>query len=310
MRYHILTETISVLSLATVSETTFENNTEDESLQLATTQEPTTQAKHQHTTLTMDYARQNDDPFVDMPAMPSPTRQSAVPAPLKMDYVNKASSTPYAHGSPSSPETSPRPRLAVHTTAASTNGTAPLLALQPPSPRTPPASDRPSTPPKPFVELWTPDSPSAAHPGLPPPPALAYDPPLTRARTRSNEDAGSVYSASPFADTNSLYSSDGGYSPPRKQQEASRSRLALVLGPGSGAGASARGEHYRGSLETGSLHEGKAVVASEDLAARRRRGQKVKLGAWACALGVALVLLVALGVGVGIGVIRGAAKEE
>ncbi|EEY15587.1 predicted protein [Verticillium alfalfae VaMs.102] len=244
-----------------------------------------------------------------MPAMPSPTRQSAVPAPLKMAYGNKASSTPYAHGSPSSPETSPPPRLAVHTTPASTNGTAPLLALQPPSPRTPPASHRPSTPPKPFVELWTPDSPSAAHPGLPPPPALAYDPPLTRARTRSNEDAGSVYSASPFADTNSLYSSDGGYSPPRKQQEASRSRLALVLGPGSGAGALSRVEHYRGSLETGVPARGQGRRCIGRTWQRGgEEGQKMKLGAWACALGVVLFFLVTLGVGVGIGVIRGTAK--
>ncbi|KAM0282284.1 hypothetical protein ACHAQH_003148 [Verticillium albo-atrum] len=262
----------------------------------------------------MNSTRHNDDPFVDMPAMPSPARQAATSAsspPFKMAYPDHSASMPYPDDLGSSSSTSPRPRLAVHTTTVKTNGTAPSLALQPPSPRSPPASDRPSTPPKPFVELWTPDSPSAAHPGLPPPPALAYDPPLTRARTRSNEDAGSVYSASPFADTNSLYSSDGGYSPPRKQQEASRSRLALVLGPGPGtaAGVPGRREHYRGSLEAGSQH-GKSVVASEDLAVRRRRRQKVKLGAWAFGLGLVLVLLVGLAVGVGVGVVRGGVGKE
>ncbi|KAM0333539.1 hypothetical protein ACHAQA_002204 [Verticillium albo-atrum] len=266
----------------------------------------------------MNQTRHSDDPFVDMPAMPSPTRKPSVTSSsFQMGYPTAATfaSTPYPDdATSSSPSSTPRPRLAVHTTAAATthgtiSATAPLLALQPPSPRSPPPSDRPCTPPKPFVELWTPDSPSAAHPGLPPPPALTYDPPLTRARTRSNEDAGSVYSASPFADTNSLYSSDGGYSPPRKH-EAGRSRLALVLGPRPGSAG-----HERGSLEAGigggARGEGKAVVASEDLAARRRRGQKVKLGAWACALGLVLVLLVGLAVGVGVGVLnRGSGKTE
>lgn len=46
------------------------------------------------------------------------------------------------------------------------------------------------------------------------------------------------------------------------------------------------------------------VVASEDLAARRRRAQKLKLGLFAGGLCVLFLVLVGLAVGIGVGVVK------
>ncbi|KAH6697435.1 hypothetical protein F5X68DRAFT_257601 [Plectosphaerella plurivora] len=218
-----------------------------------------------------------DDPFVDMPAMP------------KDPY---GATAPLLQLQPPSPDLTYPPQLAllpppvIH---ASHDGSPPH------------GSDSPhrGESPSPIIPRWTPDSPSAAHPNLPPPPS--YESPLTRTRTRSNEDSTAGSFSSPFADTNSLHSlsSDGVASPPRHRPEERK------LG---GFGHKARGfvvlNGSNPSFVEANVGLGSKGYASEDLASRRRRNQKMKWGGLSIGLCVALVILIAMAIGVGVGVVK------
>ncbi|KAH7358954.1 hypothetical protein B0T11DRAFT_355575 [Plectosphaerella cucumerina] len=220
-----------------------------------------------------------DDPFVDMPAMP---REDGRGPPSKDPYGTTA---PLLQLQPPSPDLTHPPQLAL---------------LPPPVIRASPDADAPQRSESPVIPRWSPDSPSAAHPNLPPPPS--YESPLARTRTRSNEDSTAGSFSSPFADTNSLHSlsSDGIASPPRHRPDE-RPKLG-------GFGHKARGfvvlNGSNPSFVEANVGLGSKGYASEDMASRRRRNQKIKWGGLSISLCVALVLLIALAIGVGVGVVK------
>lgn len=226
-----------------------------------------------------------DDPFVDMPAMPSEDRR----APAALNPMGPRA--PLLQLQPPSPDLSRPPQLALLPP--------PIIHAAGDTPPSGPDAHR-SESPSPIIPRWTPDSPSAAHPNLPPPPS--YESPLTRSRTRSNEDSTAGSFSSPFADTSSLHSlsSDGMASPPRHRPEE-RSKLG-------GFGHKARGfvvlNGSNPSFVEANVSLGPKGYASEDMASRRRRNQKLKWGGLSISLCVTLVLLIALAIGVGVGVVK------